>query len=454
MAEYRLPKERRIDVSGSPFTRESFDVEAFKRPIVGRFGEQANGPDPAIRYRLPQYDPERLGALDDTALQRMLAEADTGYDTLEQQWQGYTPQYADGGAALGRDAYNPGDAGSSEGYRRLLGMGYRAIEGEDGEGNGVTSWVAPGDAAGYDAGMAENQRRSQALGAIQAGQAAIQAELARRRQMELYQRNQLMGGIAEQGYSFAPGSLADTSVQDEIWQNRERLPFFLKQQAAARNYLRGPNDQNPDGFQWRPRRPIDWNGAEYDPSTDPGPEVETGTSYRLPQAMPYDPADPLSEAAYYGGQSADPNAMVGYKPDPYQSQDQDTPFTNPDGWEPDPNYNPADGRMDMRYRRKLRPYAEGDRMVRPAGDKGYGNLRPGFYNAGSITGPSAPQQPVFQQPVFQLPQEPDFRPMRPVFEPSRVGPAPTRSVTGRQTLRSGVSVRNPLSAPRRQSPFG
>lgn len=354
MAEYRLPKERRIDVSGSPFSRESYNVEAFKRPIVGRFGEVAGGPDPAIRYRLSQYDPERLGALDDSALQRMLAEADTGYDQLEQQWQGYTPQYADGGAVLGRDAYNPGDAGSGEGYRRLLGMGYRAIEGDDGEGNGVTSWVAPGDAAGYDAGMAENQRRSQALGAVQAGQAAVQAELARRRQMELRQRNQLMGGIAEQGYSFAPGSLADTSVQDEIWQNRESLPWFLKRQAAARNYLRGPNDQNPDGFQWRPQRPS-------------------------PQAMPYDPADPLADAAYWGGES--PNAI-------------------------------------------------------------------------SITGPSAPQ-PVFQPPEYRLPQEHDYRPMRPVFDsPSRVGPAPTRSVTGRQTLRPGVSVRNPLSAPRRQSPFG
>lgn len=134
-----------------------------------------------------------------------------------------------------------------------------------------------------------------------------------------------------------------------------------------------------------------------------GQVIRHDNSLLPPQQMPYNPVDPLSEAAYYGGQpntytpfpesfnvpGYDPPAMAIRTLDPNAPMDPDIAdrLRNPDDWE----LLPPDGSgYEMaRYRRKLRPYAEGDRIVRPAGDMRYGNLRPGFYTGGSVTGPES-----------------------------------------------------------------
>lgn len=278
MATTRTPEYRTQTVGPGPITRESFRTGPYRRRTVGLFGELEGGADPQTRYRMPQFDREQLGALDEGQLAQLLEQTRSRYNGLEQEW------------------------------RTVLPDGYTGIYDEENNLSGPDPMALP-----------ENQQRTAALTALSNGQSAIAAEIAARGQMARRDENRLMGGIAEAGYSFAPGSLADRSIIDEIMQSRSNLPGFLKRQAAERNYIRGPNDQNPNGFAWRPFS----TGGE-DPGVgnpDPyGQQFEPGQYSNAPY---YNPSDPLGQANYDAqggpGYNYDPSGDV-FGPPPYTPQ--------------------------------------------------------------------------------------------------------------------------------------
>lgn len=368
------------DVRG--LTREAFTVAPQKPRIIGDYGRRG-GVDP-VRYLMPaQFDRSALYSMTPEELALLGRQASEQYDVLEQSWRTVLP----------------------EGYTGIYDDGAGGLQGPD------------------PMTLPENQERQQALtllNQIQGNASAVRGELEQDR---LRGENQLFAGAVEAGYEFAPGALNDANVRAAIWENRNNPKYF--ETAAARNFSR--NTADPYSRHAAEQRAftvadlakmgvgLPGYGATGQQTNVIGPggvSVRHDDSLLPPQAMPYNPADPLSEAAYYGGQSGDPNAIVGRQLDP-TAPIGDSPLTNPDDWEPDPTYNPADGRMDMRYRRKLRPYGVDDRIVRPAGDTRYGNLRPGFYSAGSITGPQ---------------------------DVSRVGPAPTSTLMRAPRIRSAPTI--------------
>lgn len=189
--------------------RESFNVDPYRRKVVGLFGEQERA-DPQQRYRLPEtFSAEALSMMDPVQLERLLSIADRQYDTVEQNWRSVTPN----------------------GYTGIYAT-------EDGPVSGPDPGADP-----------ENQRRAAALQAIQEAQGNIKAALAQREQARLRNENQLLGGVAELGYDFAPGSLNDAAVRSEIWDNRDRLPQYLRGQALQRRIIRGPGDTGDFSYQ-------------------------------------------------------------------------------------------------------------------------------------------------------------------------------------------------------------
>ena len=442
----RTPDFRSMDVTG-PLTRESFTPQPYRRRIVGAFGEQEGGADPGIRYNLPQFDQAALGAMDEGGLASLLNQAKAGRKALEQSW------------------------------RTVLPAGYTGIYDDHNELQGPDPRSIP-----------ENLQRAQALSAIGRGAAAVGNEISRRRQMELKAQNQLLGGIAAQGYTFAPGALNDAGVRNEIWDNRNSLPGFLKQQAAQRSYMRGPNDHNPDGYSWLPQsaismptvlnpRPSDYelDRSWRDRSDEPLPAViNSGPSFGRrfnPRPSDYElhpswrerGVEPMPFPIDSG-----PSFGTGFNPRPsdYELLPSGSRSDFVDrGDEPgfgDIKPRPSGDRFDFMDRNPRPPsfdpsgdgmsppaYPDIDRILRPAGDTPYNQLRPGFYSGGGVTGPP---EPVFDQ----------YTPQRPVFDtqgPSRVGPRPDRTLSGAggMTLRPGVTVRNPfetsVETTRRRTPF-
>lgn len=193
------------------------------RPIVGLFGEQGQA-DPAS-FRLPQYDAARMGMLTEEELRQLAQQARQQYANVEQQFaqsgrQGPMVQNGDGQDIMGNDPLQ----------------------------------VA-------------------ALTAIREGRTNAEAELARREAERRMQQNQLLGGIVEAGYDFAPGSLNDPTVVDAVWQGRNNLPGLINQQVGAdAGFLRRRGDGIPFGMAWQrgpieaqPRDPMYGDPLEGDP---------------------------------------------------------------------------------------------------------------------------------------------------------------------------------------------
>ncbi len=417
--KYRTPETIYADVEApedlGAFIRslgpETFKKPEYRRHTVGAFGELEGGPNPNVQYRLPEwFSAEALQRLPLERLEQYKDELKKRRGHVQEQLSAQRPKYEDDQwKVLPRNI----DAGSPEGRAELERMGYRAVEQTNDE-NSSTFWLAPGEhQANYDAAQAFNANERLQMQLFDELGAAIQRARDVRSQERLRAKNQLYGGIAELGYEFAPGSLGDASVREEIWNARDYLPQFLRNAAREKRFIRGPGDQGP--MSWRAPRP--WGeGVEEDPPTELGIPEEAGQSYRLPQGMPYDPADPLSEAAYYGGpQYRGPDSVARY-----QMRD------NPDDGVTEAD---ANGYAIARYRRRLRPdvYPD-DRIVRDAGNTAYNDLRPGFYNAGSITGPAQ----RFQAPrplAAGMELRPGVRVRNP-FEESvrRLGPRPSRGM--------------------------
>lgn len=380
-------------------TAAAFDPGELKAPIVGDYGRR--GAVPSVQWEVPvQFRPEALVTLSDAELQSLYEESKAARKQLRKDfgtvdlgrdfgtaWKWATPE---------RDGL---DLGSQEGAERLRALGYTPITYENDE-NSSTMWLSPQEYAAYKRREEAEARANAADAIMEQIRTAIGNEIGNREQARRRAENQLYAGIVEAGYEFAPGALNDPNVRAAIWENRNSPGYF--ETAAARNFLR--NTADPRSRHAAEQRAFTVDdllkmGVSVNQGTDQGviggtTIIEPGGRVRRPTTgigmptMPYNPADPLSEAAYYGGQSQDLGALID-RPLPRGPLDPDISdmLRNPDDWEPDPTYNPVDGRMDMRWRRKLRPYAVGDRIVRDAGNTAYGNLRPGFYSAGSITGP-------------------------------------------------------------------
>lgn len=175
---------------------------------------------------------------------------------------------------------------------QLRAQGYTAVEGMDGEGNAGTQWIAPGQEQAYQEYLA-NQQAMQTLGN------EFNAERGRKKQQEyiqgqidLRQANQMYGGLAEAGVSFAPGSLNDASVREQIWNSRGNLPGLVNRQSNdPEGFLRSPFSRSPFSTRWNPDTEYPIDEGMMDPRRATLPGATAGNNGVVEQRISYPQAD-------------------------------------------------------------------------------------------------------------------------------------------------------------------
>lgn len=399
--KYRTPATRDVALQGpddlGQFIRslgpDSFKAAPYRRRAVGPFGELAGGPDPAVRYRLPEwFSAEALQKLPLEQLDSYKAQLKQQRKSYEQQ-RGTGPQYEDDQYMVLPQNIDPG---SMAGREELLRLGYRAVEGNSDDNGSTTFWLAPGaHQENYDAAQAFRSEGRAQMALFDELGAAIQRARDVRSQNQARAQNQLFGGIAELGYDFAPGSLGDAGVRQEVWDARDYLPQFLRNVAASRNFLRKSGDTGRfagELVSYTPEELLDM-GIGLSEGTDqgvlggttifdPGGGVRRPTATQSAQPMPYNPADPLSEAAYYGGpQYRGPDSIARYQmPEGVGTRDMFPDYTPmkpvfDDGptrsFQPVSALRPLAGGMELRPGVRVRnPFEESVRRLGPRPSRG------------------------------------------------------------------------------------
>lgn len=289
---YMTPDLRNL----SGLTAETFNPGELQNPIIGDYGRRAIGTRP-VEYRLPaQYSPAVLASMSPGELAQLERQASKAYDQLEQSWRFVIP----------------------EGYTGIYTDDENTLSGPD------------------PMAMPENQRRQRALELIRSIRSGAEDAASQQRQGTLRAQNQLAAGLSDAGYELDLRG----NAMEELWNNRSNLPGFVKT-PGARNFIKRKGEKFAyENIGFSPED-LAKMGVGLRQGDDTG--VIGGTTIVDPGGVVRKPGTGLPDPNAMVGRQLDPNAPIG-----------DSPLTNPDDWEPDPTYNPADGRMDMRYRRKRR----------------------------------------------------------------------------------------------------
>lgn len=296
-------------------------------------------------YLGPQYTPQQYEENDIALRGQKLADSLRGkYRTYNELEASLNPQFQ-----FATTSQLPvADPGSAAGAAELKRRGYIMID-NGGEEGGGPSYVAPGDIERYREYQAQN-RAKQILGnELNRQQTAQSNAEAAQRQVDLRQANQLYGGLAEAGVSFAPGSLNRADVREDIWNSRGNIPGLVSRQSNdAEGYLRSPLSRSPFSMRWNPQQEYPTEGGDMvDPrapryqgaTAGPNGVVESRISYPQADMDRFDIYRPPAGTPRYRDEAPSPRNDMR---DRYQRE----------GYEPDFGETNA---LASRYNRRLGP---------------------------------------------------------------------------------------------------